>query len=134
MELIAKLEAYDCLGNMDAIIEASDGIMVARGDLGAQVGCVCACVRVCVCVCVCACVCVCVGRGGCLSSPLPARARRLGLWPPPTHHHPPFAAGARGGRALHPEIRGHARAAGAASGEAGAKQDDVVDADFKEVK
>lgn len=37
IELIAKLEAFDCLGNMDSIIEASDGIMVARGDLGAQV-------------------------------------------------------------------------------------------------
>lgn len=37
MELVAKLEAIDCLANMDSIIEASDGIMVARGDLGAQV-------------------------------------------------------------------------------------------------
>jgi len=37
VELIAKLEAIDCLANMDAIIEAADGIMVARGDLGAQV-------------------------------------------------------------------------------------------------
>jgi hypothetical protein len=38
VELIAKLEAYDCLAQLDAIIAASDGIMVARGDLGAQVG------------------------------------------------------------------------------------------------
>jgi hypothetical protein len=38
VELIAKLEAFDALANMDAIIEAADGIMVARGDLGAQVG------------------------------------------------------------------------------------------------
>lgn len=37
IELIAKLEAYDCLQHLDAIVEASDGIMVARGDLGAQV-------------------------------------------------------------------------------------------------
>ncbi|GBF95398.1 pyruvate kinase isozyme chloroplastic [Raphidocelis subcapitata] len=37
IELIAKLEAFDCLANMDSIIEAADGIMVARGDLGAQV-------------------------------------------------------------------------------------------------
>lgn len=37
IELIAKLEAYDCLAHLDEIIMASDGIMVARGDLGAQV-------------------------------------------------------------------------------------------------
>jgi hypothetical protein len=35
--LIAKLEAYDCLQSLDAIVQAADGIMVARGDLGAQV-------------------------------------------------------------------------------------------------
>ena len=37
VELVAKLEAIDCLSHMDAIIAAADGIMVARGDLGAQV-------------------------------------------------------------------------------------------------
>jgi pyruvate kinase len=36
--LIAKLEAFDCLQHLDEIIRAADGIMVARGDLGAQVG------------------------------------------------------------------------------------------------
>jgi pyruvate kinase len=37
IELIAKLESYDCLQHMDEIVQAADGIMVARGDLGAQV-------------------------------------------------------------------------------------------------
>lgn len=37
IELIAKLEAFDCLQHLDEIIRAADGIMVARGDLGAQV-------------------------------------------------------------------------------------------------
>eukprot|EP00775_Hariotina_reticulata_P005779 gene5779-6018_t len=37
IELIAKLEAYDCLQHMDEIVQAADGIMVARGDLGAQI-------------------------------------------------------------------------------------------------
>eukprot|EP00877_Chromochloris_zofingiensis_P000483 jgi/Chrzof1/10435/UNPLg00362.t1 len=37
LELIAKLEAYDCLQNLDQIIAAADGVMVARGDLGAQI-------------------------------------------------------------------------------------------------
>ncbi|WIA37757.1 hypothetical protein OEZ86_014633 [Tetradesmus obliquus] len=37
IELIAKLEAYDCLAHLDEIIRAADGIMVARGDLGAQI-------------------------------------------------------------------------------------------------
>jgi pyruvate kinase len=36
-ELIAKVEALDCLRNLDAVIAASDGVMVARGDLGAQI-------------------------------------------------------------------------------------------------
>jgi hypothetical protein len=44
IELIAKLEAYDCLQSLDAIVQAADGIMVARGDLGAQVtGLLCGC-------------------------------------------------------------------------------------------
>ncbi|KAF6261484.1 putative pyruvate kinase [Scenedesmus sp. NREL 46B-D3] len=37
IELIAKLEAFDCLQHLDEIIRAADGIMVARGDLGAQI-------------------------------------------------------------------------------------------------
>ncbi len=37
IELIAKIEAFDSLTNLDAIIAAADGVMVARGDLGAQV-------------------------------------------------------------------------------------------------
>jgi len=36
-ELVAKIEALDCLRNLDAVIEASDAVMVARGDLGAQI-------------------------------------------------------------------------------------------------
>lgn len=43
MELVAKIEAADSLPNLDSIIEAADGVMVARGDLGAQVRRVAAC-------------------------------------------------------------------------------------------
>ena len=37
IDVYAKLESYDSVPNMSAIISASDGIMVARGDLGAQI-------------------------------------------------------------------------------------------------
>ncbi|CAI0465685.1 unnamed protein product [Linum tenue] len=35
--VIAKIESIDSLKNLEEIIEASDGAMVARGDLGAQI-------------------------------------------------------------------------------------------------
>ncbi len=37
VELFAKIEKFDAVENIDAILEASDGIMVARGDLGIEV-------------------------------------------------------------------------------------------------
>ncbi|TVU41889.1 hypothetical protein EJB05_15446, partial [Eragrostis curvula] len=37
MAVIAKIESIDSLTNLEEIIRASDGAMVARGDLGAQV-------------------------------------------------------------------------------------------------
>lgn len=36
--LVAKIERIEAIQNLDSIIEASDGIMVARGDLAVEVG------------------------------------------------------------------------------------------------
>ncbi|BAF71396.1 pyruvate kinase [Sulfurovum sp. NBC37-1] len=37
VQLLAKIEKFDAIENIDAILEASDGIMVARGDLGIEI-------------------------------------------------------------------------------------------------
>ncbi len=36
--IVAKIERAEAIGNLESIIEASDAIMVARGDLGVEVG------------------------------------------------------------------------------------------------
>ena len=37
VQLLAKIEKFDAVENIDAILEVSDGLMVARGDLGIEV-------------------------------------------------------------------------------------------------
>lgn len=34
IEVIAKVESHDSVPNIEEIVEASDAVMVARGDLG----------------------------------------------------------------------------------------------------
>ena len=36
--IVAKIERADCLENIEDLIEASDAIMIARGDLGVEIG------------------------------------------------------------------------------------------------
>jgi len=36
--IVSKIERVEALSNLDAIIEASDAVMVARGDLGVEIG------------------------------------------------------------------------------------------------
>lgn len=39
IEIIAKVESYDSVPNLTEIVEASDAVMVARGDLGVLLPC-----------------------------------------------------------------------------------------------
>ena len=38
MSIIAKIERAEALENLDAILDVSDGVMLARGDLGVDLG------------------------------------------------------------------------------------------------
>lgn len=37
VKVLAKVESLESLKNLEEIVEASDGIMVARGDLGVEI-------------------------------------------------------------------------------------------------
>ena len=38
VKVIAKIESWSAIDNLDAILDVSDGVMIARGDLGTAVG------------------------------------------------------------------------------------------------
>ena len=37
IEIVAKIESFDSVPNLPSIVDAADAVMVARGDLGAQI-------------------------------------------------------------------------------------------------